>query len=82
MVRVALFGGTRMAPLAVHVAKWTQPDFKEKAARDNRVQLLTIPYSHYNDASRWALSKAKVIPNPETLFGSACQRVSVFLTES
>ena len=80
MLRVALFGGTRMASLAVHVANWTQPDYKEKASRDNRVQLLTIPYSHYNDASRWALSKAKVIPNPETLFGtqSACTSAYLF----
>mmetsp|Transcript_57847 Transcript_57847/g.137659 ORF Transcript_57847/g.137659 Transcript_57847/m.137659 type:complete len:291 (+) Transcript_57847:97-969(+) len=49
-----------MAPLVVYVAKWTQPDYKEQAKRDNRVQLLTIPYSHYNEAARWALSKAKV----------------------
>ncbi|KAJ1468113.1 hypothetical protein T484DRAFT_2289653 [Baffinella frigidus] len=62
-----------MAPLVVYVAKWTQPDYKEQAKRDNRVQLLTIPYSHYNEAARWALSKAKVptFPARGTSFGTA-----------
>lgn len=33
---------------------------RRKARSDDRVQLLTIPYSHYVDAARWALSMAKV----------------------
>jgi len=37
------------------VARWTQPDYVERARSSGRAQLLTIPYSHYVELARWTL---------------------------
>lgn len=44
----------------VTVAKWTQRDFFSKAIGTQKAQLLTIPYSHYCELSRWSLICGKV----------------------
>jgi hypothetical protein len=57
--------------LIVTLANWTQRDLRRKARSDDRVQLLTIPYSHYVDAARWALSMAKVLSTANRILGQA-----------
>jgi hypothetical protein len=37
------------------IARWTQPDYVEKARSSGRAQLLTIPYSHYVELARWTM---------------------------
>jgi Glutathione S-transferase, C-terminal domain len=44
----------------VSIAQWTQPDFLALAAKHNRIQLLTIPYSHYVELARWTLQYSRV----------------------
>lgn len=41
------------------VAKWTQRDFFSRASVSQKGQLLTIPYSHYNELARWSLIYGK-----------------------
>ena len=44
-----------MGTFIVTLARWTQPNFVEKARQSGRLQLLTIPYSHYVEVARWSL---------------------------
>ena len=44
-----------MGSIIVTLARWTQPNFVEKAKQSGRLQLLTIPYSHYVEFARWSL---------------------------
>ena len=37
------------------IARWTQPDYVERARSSGRAQLLTIPYSHYVELARWTM---------------------------
>ena len=44
-----------MGSFIVTLARWTQPNFVEKAKQSGRLHLLTIPYSHYVEFARWSL---------------------------
>ena len=46
----------------VALARLTQPDFIKAAATSGTAQLLTIPYSHYCEFSRWCLTAGGSIP--------------------
>lgn len=47
-----------MAPPVVRLARLTQPDWVRTAQRVGRPQLLTIPYSHFCELAKFALSLA------------------------
>jgi glutathione S-transferase len=44
----------------VKLARFTQVDLKARASSTQRVQLLTIPYSHYCELARWSLEVADI----------------------
>jgi len=46
--------------MIVRIAKFTQPNFREKASKSGTLQLVTIPYSHYVDFARWCLQLSNV----------------------
>mmetsp|Transcript_49889 Transcript_49889/g.124502 ORF Transcript_49889/g.124502 Transcript_49889/m.124502 type:complete len:320 (-) Transcript_49889:302-1261(-) len=53
-------GKKKGVPMIVNVAKWTQPDYVKKAKQSNKLQMISISYSHYCEFARFALLAAKV----------------------
>uniref|UniRef100_A0A7S0VQZ4 GST C-terminal domain-containing protein n=1 Tax=Hemiselmis tepida TaxID=464990 RepID=A0A7S0VQZ4_9CRYP len=50
----------KSVPMIVNVAKWTQTDFRKKARSSNKLQMISISYSHYCEFARFALLVDKV----------------------
>lgn len=42
------------------LARWTQPNFVDRAVKNKRAELLTIPYSHYCETAAWSLQLARI----------------------